>query len=58
MITVDVGGRDQSCLVYIDSVAEEGEPKEEYIARINNGIRDAGLPDEYVTRYLRSFVPE
>ncbi len=55
-ITVEMAGRDVSCLVYIDPVFEEGEPKEEYIARINNGIQDAGFPDEYTVRYLRPFI--
>jgi hypothetical protein len=45
-----------NCLVYIDPVVEEGEPKEEYIARINHGIQTAGLSEEYVTRYLRPFI--
>lgn len=57
MVTVAVGGQELSCLVYIDPVVEEGKPKEEYIARINNGTRDAGFPDEYVIHYLRQFVP-
>ena len=57
MIIFDVEGRSLNGLVYIDLVTEEGIPKEEYITRINNGIRDAGFPDEYVTRYLRPFVP-
>ena len=35
-----------------------GSPQEGYVARINNGIRDAGLDAEYVSRYLRPFVPE
>ena len=56
IIAVDVGGRELSCLVYIDSVIEEGAPKEEYVVRINNGIKDAAFPDEYVTQYLRPFV--
>jgi hypothetical protein len=54
---VNVNGREVNCLVYIDPVAEEGDPKEEYIARINLGIQDAGLSEEYVTRYLRPFIP-
>ncbi len=54
---VEVNGREVDCLVYIDPVVEEGEPKEEYIARINHGIKAAGLSEEYVTRYLRPFVP-
>jgi gamma-glutamylcyclotransferase (GGCT)/AIG2-like uncharacterized protein YtfP len=57
MISVSVGDRELNCLVYIDPVIEEGRPKEEYITRINSGIRDAGLPAEYVSRYLRPFVP-
>lgn len=57
MITVDVDGGERTCLVYIDPVVQEGSPKEEYIARINNGVHDAGLGDDYVTRYLRPFVP-
>lgn len=58
MISVDVEGIKLECLVYIDLVAEEGKPKEEYISRINSGLRDAALPVEYVTRYLRPFIPE
>jgi gamma-glutamylcyclotransferase len=57
MITIAVEGRGLNCLVYIDHITAEGKPKEEYITRINNGIRDARFPDEYVTRYLRPFVP-
>jgi gamma-glutamylcyclotransferase len=57
MISVNVDGRELSCLVYIDPVIEEGAPKDEYIARINSGIKDAGFPDEYITRYIRPFVP-
>lgn len=58
MMIVDVEGQELNCLVYIDPVVACGEPKEEYISRINNGIRDAGLPDGYVTCYLRPYVPE
>jgi gamma-glutamylcyclotransferase len=57
MISVEVNGRGLNCLVYIDPVTEEGKPKDEYIARINNGIRDAEFPEEYITRYLRPFIP-
>jgi gamma-glutamylcyclotransferase (GGCT)/AIG2-like uncharacterized protein YtfP len=57
MITIEVEGRDLNCLVYFDQVTKVGEPKEEYVSWINNGIKDAGFPDEYVTRYLRPFVP-
>lgn len=58
MIEVCVNGRVMECLVYIDPVVEEGNPKKEYIARINDGIRDAVLGDEYIVRYLRPFIPE
>jgi gamma-glutamylcyclotransferase (GGCT)/AIG2-like uncharacterized protein YtfP len=58
MLVVTVDGRELNCLVYIDRVVEEGRPKAEYITRINNGIRDTGMPDEYITRYLRPFVPK
>ena len=58
MIAVDVNGQELDCLVYIDPVVEVGEPKEEYIARINSGIRDADFPEAYVSQYLRPFVPE
>jgi len=57
IISVDVGGRELSCLVYIDSAIEEGAPKDEYVVRINHGIKDAEFPDEYVTRHIRPFVP-
>ena len=57
MISVDVCGRERICLVYIDPIIEEGNPKEEYVARINNGIKDVGFPEEYVIWYLRPFVP-
>lgn len=58
MLTVEVKGRGElSCLVYVDSVVEEGSPKEEYIARINNGIHDARFEHDYVSRYLRPFIP-
>jgi len=53
MLMVEADGQGLNCLVYIDLVTEAGEPHTEYITRIDNGIRDAGLPEEYVTRYLR-----
>lgn len=57
MMLVSVAGRELNFLVYIDQVVEEGRAIEEYIARINNGIHDARLPEEYVACYLRPFVP-
>jgi gamma-glutamylcyclotransferase len=56
-LVVEVAGRESNCLVYVDYVSEEGEPKAEYIERINNGIQDAGLPGEYVAINLRPYVP-
>jgi gamma-glutamylcyclotransferase len=42
------------CLVYIDPLQQEGQPREEYVERIKHGIRDARLPSLYVERYLSS----
>jgi gamma-glutamylcyclotransferase (GGCT)/AIG2-like uncharacterized protein YtfP len=57
MMQVVLGERELHCLVYVDIVNEEGTPKGEYIARINHSIQDAGLPTEYVERYLRPVIP-
>jgi gamma-glutamylcyclotransferase (GGCT)/AIG2-like uncharacterized protein YtfP len=46
------------CLVYIASDSTPGIPKEEYIKRINLGIKSANLPDDYVKKTIRSFIPE
>jgi len=51
-----IDGDGVTSLVYIDPIMEEGCPKEEYIARINAGVIDAGLGEEYVERYIRKFV--
>lgn len=56
--SVQIGNRLVSCMTYIDPVTEEGVPQQEYIARINHGIQDAGLPKIYVVQYLRPFVPK
>jgi len=55
--TVRMAERELSCLVYIDPVSEEGAPEAAYIARINYGLRDAGLPESYVDKHIRRFVP-
>jgi gamma-glutamylcyclotransferase (GGCT)/AIG2-like uncharacterized protein YtfP len=57
MMMVESGGCDWECLVYVDPVEQEGEPKEEYIEKINKGISDARLPAQYVERYVRRFIP-
>jgi gamma-glutamylcyclotransferase len=56
MVEVDESLR--TCLVYVDPIEDEGLPGEEYIRRINDGIKDAGLPAEYVRSSIRTFVPE
>ncbi|KAH8886500.1 hypothetical protein GQ53DRAFT_345124 [Thozetella sp. PMI_491] len=51
-----------SMLVYIDfGRTVDSTPKEEYIYRMNQGIRDAlgaGMPDGYVSGVLRKFIPD
>ena len=45
------------CLVYVDSVIQEGPPKNEYIDKINAGLVDSKFPDEYVEKYIRNKIP-
>lgn len=45
-------------IVYIDANCIEGQPKEEYIKRINAGIVDARLSTQYIAKYIRKFVPK
>ncbi|KAI0262234.1 Butirosin biosynthesis, BtrG-like protein [Gloeopeniophorella convolvens] len=49
-------------LVYIDFLRTSHDvPKTEYIHRINMGVADAlkeGVPQSYVDRYIRPFIPE
>jgi len=56
------GGQVVKALVYVDERRlGEGICKEEYVHRMNRGIRDAkskGLEDEWVRRYIRPFVRE
>ena len=51
----------ERALVYIDKErTEEGEPREEYIFRINRGVDDAsarGMPQWYINNYIRRFIP-
>jgi len=49
--------KEKDALVYIDLITVEGTPKDEYIHRINAGIKDAKLSSAYVTRYVRKFIP-
>lgn len=47
-----------SCLVYIDPIKKEGQPKNEYVSRINRGLADAKLPNSWVKEVIRKFIPE
>lgn len=57
-----VGNEVKEVLVYVDyKRITEGEAKEEYIHRMNMGIGDAlrvGIPNNYIHKYLRSFIPK
>ncbi|KAF7322633.1 hypothetical protein HMN09_00041800 [Mycena chlorophos] len=49
-----------NAVVYVDHRQTEGVPWPEYVGRINHGIVDAlqhGMPQEYVDKYLRRFIP-
>lgn len=54
---VQVGEQELLCLAYINPVISEGLPGAAYIARINHGLRDAGLPEVYVQSCIRRYVP-
>lgn len=60
----DEGGKEREMLVYIDFLRDDGEgnkPREEYVHRMNMGIRDAlrvGVPGGYVEGVLRRWIPE
>lgn len=55
-------GETVKALVYVDEKRlGEGVCKEEYVARINRGVRDAvwkGMSKEYVEMYIKPFVRE
>lgn len=61
--TLDVADKPEQreMLVYIDRKrTEDDRPKEEYIYRINMGIKDGvleGIPQGYMDRQLRQFIP-
>lgn len=52
----------RNMLVYIDrNRTSPDKPREEYVYRMNQGIRDAierGVPEEYVIDVMRKFIPE
>lgn len=55
-------GKKEEVLLYIDRKRMvEDQPREEYVGRMNMGIRDAverGVPRGYVEGVLRRFIPE
>ncbi|KAH0556289.1 hypothetical protein GP486_005785 [Trichoglossum hirsutum] len=58
----DSKGEAVSGLVYVDVKRMlEGDPKEEYVDRMNMAIKDAlklGVPQWYIDKYLRKRIPE
>jgi len=54
-------GKKLNSLVYVDvERLSESHPKKEYIHRMNMAIDDAleeGVPNDYIDRYLRPFIP-
>ena len=57
-LKIEVDGEEYECLVYIDRKrTTEGKPWDEYVTRINNGVKDS-LSDEdgYVEKYIRKFI--
>ena len=56
------GAKRADMLVYIDRKRiEDDKPREEYVYRMNMGIKDgleAGIPKDYVERVMRPFIPE
>jgi len=61
MHEVEMDGSLVKVLVYVDEIRQhEGKIKEEYIARMNHGIRDAldkGMPQWYIEKYLEPVIP-
>ncbi|KAK4698026.1 gamma-glutamylcyclotransferase, partial [Lecanoromycetidae sp. Uapishka_2] len=62
--TVDVtsaAGEKMDMLVYIDRERiQDSVPKDEYVYRMNMGIKDglkAGIPQDYVDKVMRPFIP-
>ena len=61
-VDVTKEGEKHVMLVYIDrNRTTDHKPKDEYIYRMNQGIRDglkAGIPKDYVDQVMRKFIPE
>ncbi|KAF5130808.1 uncharacterized protein G6M90_00g060700 [Metarhizium brunneum] len=60
--TATIDRETDNVLVYISLVhVVDSSPKEEYIDRINRGLKDAaslGMDDDYIRNCIRPFVPE
>ncbi|KAF8420058.1 hypothetical protein EV426DRAFT_613269 [Tirmania nivea] len=52
------GLKELPCLVYVDLRQREGHAQPEYIKRINDGLKDADLPEKWVKSVIRRFIPE
>ena len=57
-LSIETSSGPIDCLVYIASDNNLGSPQEEYIDRINSGIKSANLPADYVQKSIRPFIPE
>lgn len=61
VVDISRPGKWDTVLCYVDaSRVEEAKPKDEYVHRINMGIRDAtrkGMPQAFVDEFLRPFIP-
>ncbi|KAF8454534.1 hypothetical protein BGX38DRAFT_269944 [Terfezia claveryi] len=51
-------GVELPCLVYVDPRTDLGNVHEEYIGRINRGLEDAGLPETWVEKVIRKWIPK
>ena len=62
IVNITQKGRVRNMLLYIDHHRKiESEPKDEYIYRMNAGLRDAltaGAPAAYIEDVIRRFIPE
>ena len=56
-VTAVTSASSLSCLVYISINTSPGKIQEEYIGRINRGLRDASIPSAWVDRVVRKWVP-
>jgi gamma-glutamylcyclotransferase (GGCT)/AIG2-like uncharacterized protein YtfP len=56
-LTVEWSGENLVALVYVDPITQPGPPKEEYIDRINKGVIDAQLTNDYVNTQIRPIIP-